>query len=567
MSSATIQQLTAAGGPFELTSATVNGMQCQVFKDTPKCLTSTYGALQQFADRDLAVFDERRITYQLAAEQAAALARHLTENYAIEKGTRVAIAMRNTPEWIITFLALTSLGAIPALVNSRGTPDEISYCVVATKCKLIISDSRTEQGLDATDAGSIPRISFNLEKAFTLTGENAPIEAPPLEGGFPVVESEPDEIAMILYTSGTTGRPKGALLTHRGVMTGLRTNQYAGTMIGIQIADRYGIDFQTMIANRPQYTTLLMFPLFHVSGVQAVFLTNLLQGGKVVMMPRWSGEEALKLVEREKVTMFPGVPLMYWDMLRTPGVEKYDLSSMTNLSVSGQSTPMPLFEAIKNTFPAAMIGCGYGMTETNGAISLIVGEDLLNNPTSVGQAVATTDIKILKEDGSEAIKGERGEICVRGATVMKGYDNQPEANAKSFSNGWYHTGDIGMYDDDMRLYIVDRSTEMVISGGENIYCAEVERVLNQSEGVLEAVTFGMPDDRLGEKLIALIRTHKDSDETTESITRFIKEKLASYKLPAETFLVTQALPTNAMGKILKDEARAIYKKLSAQESL
>ena len=563
MSSAAIQQLTAAGGPFELTKATINGMECRVFKDTPKCLTSTYRVLQKFADRDLAVFGERRITYQLAAEQAAALANYLTENYAIEKGARVAIAMRNTPEWLITFLAVTSLGAIPALVNSRGTPDEISYCVVTTKCELVISDSRTEQGLDATDAGAIPRFSFDIDKAFTLTGENASIEAPTLDGGLPVVESEPDEIAMILYTSGTTGRPKGALLTHQGVMTGLRTNQYSSTMIGIQIADSYGIDYQTMIANRPQYTTLLMFPLFHVSGLQAVFLTNFLQGGKVVMMPRWSGEEALRLVEREKVTMFPGVPLMYWDMLRTPGVEKYDLSSMTNLSVSGQSTPMPLFEAIKNTFPSAIIGCGYGMTETNGAISLIVGEDLVNNPTSVGRAVATTDIKLVKDDGTEATKGERGEICVRGATIMKGYDNQPEANDKSFSNGWYHTGDIGMYDDDMRLYIVDRSTEMVISGGENIYCAEVERVLNQAEGVLEAVTFSMPDDRLGEKLIALIRTHKDSQETAVSITSFIKEKLASYKLPAETFLVTDPLPTNAVGKILKNEAREIYKKLSA----
>lgn len=281
------------------------------------------------------------------------------------------------------------------------------------------------------------------------------------------------------------------------------------------------------------------------------------------MMPRWSGEEALKLVEREKVTMFPGVPLMYWDMLRAPDVETYDLSSLTNLSVSGQSTPMSLFEAIKNTFPHAIIGCGYGMTETNGAISLLVGEDLINNPTSVGHAVATTEIKLMKDDGSEATQGERGEICVRGATVMKGYDNQPEDNDKSFSNGWYHTGDIGVQDEDMRLYIVDRSTEMVISGGENIYCAEVERVLNQAPGVLESVTFGMPDDRLGEKLIALIRTHKDSKETAESITDFIKQKLAGYKLPAEMFLVTDALPTNAMGKVLKNEARSVYKNLAS----
>lgn len=562
MSSATIDQLTATGGPFEFENVTINGMECRVFKQTPRCLTDAYEALRQFSDLDLVVYGDRRLTYGQAAEQAASLAKHLRENHQIEKGDRVAIAMRNTPEWIISFLAITSLGAIPALVNSRGTPDEISYCVVATKCKLVISDSRTEQGLEATESASIARLSFDLEKAFTITGDSEALTTKTLENGLPVVKSEPEDIAMILFTSGTTGRPKGALLTHRGVMTGLKTNQYSSTMIGIQIAERYGIDFQTMIANRPQYTTLLMFPLFHVSGCQAVFLTNLLQGGKIVMMPRWNGEEALKLVEKEKVTMFPGVPLMYWDMLRSPNVDQYDLSSLTNLSVSGQSTPLPLFNAIKETFPHAMIGCGYGMTETNGAISLIVGEDLINNPTSVGHAVATTDIKLVKDDGSEAQQGERGEICVRGATIMQGYDDNPEANKKSFSNGWFHTGDIGVYDEEMRLYIVDRSTEMVISGGENIYCAEVERALNQVNDVLETVTFGMPDERLGEKLVALIRLQQGSAQTVESITDSIKEKLASYKVPAEIYLVSEALPTNAMGKVLKNEVREIYTTLS-----
>lgn len=561
MSNAAIEQLTAPGGPFEFTKATVNGMECRVFKNAEKCLTSAYKVLETYADLDLAVYAERRLTYREAAEQAAALAKILSAEHGIKKADRVAIVMRNAPEWLSAFLAITSLGAVPALVNSRGKPNEISYCVTSTECKLVITDIRTSEGLDETEAGTIPRITFDLEQKFTLAGAAQAIATPALANGLPVVESEPEEIAMILFTSGTTGRPKGALLTHQGVMTALKTNQYSSAMIGIQIAERYGIDLETMMANRPQYTTLLMFPLFHVSGVQAVFLTNLLQGGKVVMMPRWDGEEALRLVEREKITMFPGVPLMYWDMLRAPDVDKYDLSSMTNLSVSGQATPMSLFNAIKETFPSAIIGAGYGMTESNGAITLNVGEDLINNPTSVGRAVATTDIKLVDEDGNEVAQGERGEICIRGATVMKGYDNQPEANAKSFSNGWYHTGDIGVFDEQQRLYIVDRSTEMVISGGENIYCAEVERILNQAKDVLETVTFGMPDDRLGEKLVAFIRTHEGSSEDIKSILDFASKKLAKYKLPAETYLVDKPLPTNASGKILKNEAREIYKKM------
>ena len=562
MSSTAIEQLTAVGGPFEFTDATVNGMECRVFKDIPKCLTSAYGVLQTFADLDLAVFAGRRLTYKQAGEQAGAFAKILSDEHGIKKGDRVALVMRNAPEWITVFLAITSLGAIPALVNSRGKPDEISYCVTSTKCKIVVTDIRTAEGLDDTDAGALPRITFDIEKNFTLAGADQAIESPTLPNGLPVVESEPDDIAMILYTSGTTGRPKGALLTHQGVMMGLRTNQYSSSMIGIQIAERYGIDLQTMLANRPQYTTLLMFPMFHVSGVQAVFLTNFLQGGKVVMMPRWNGDEALKLVEQEKITMFPGVPLMYWDMLRSPDVTKYDLSSMTNLSVSGQSTPLSLFNAIKETFPAAIIGCGYGMTESNGPIALNVGEDLINHPTSVGRVVATTDIKLVDENGNEVAQGERGEICIRGAAIMKGYDNNPDANAKSFSNGWYHTGDIGVLDEEQRLYIVDRSTEMVISGGENIYCAEVERVLNQAKDVLETVTFGMPDDRLGEKLVAFIRTHDGSAEDVESILNFAEEKLAKYKLPAETYLINDPLPVNASGKVLKNEAREIYKKIS-----
>lgn len=561
MANPAIEQLTGPGGPFEFTDAVINDMQCRVFKDTPKCLTSAYTAFTQFADADIAVYGGRRLSYRQAAEQAAALARLLNESHGINKGDRVAIAMRNAPEWLVAFIAVTSLGAIPALVNSRGKPEEISYCIAATKCAVVISDAKTERGLDETESGSIPRISFDLDKTFTLVGQDTAIEAPALEGGLPLVESEPEEVAMILFTSGTTGRPKGALLTHQGVMTALKTNQFSGAMIGMQMAERYGIDLQTLMANRPQSATLLMFPLFHVSGCQAIFLTALSQGGKVVMMPRWNGEEALGLIEKEKITLFPGVPLMYWDMLKTSGVENYDVSSLSNVSVSGQATPLALFNAIIKTFPNAVIGCGYGMTETNGAISLIIGDELINNPTSVGHAVATTEIKLVAEDGGEVEPGGRGEICVRGATVMKGYDDNPEANAKSFSNGWYHTGDIGAYDDAGRLYIVDRSTEMIISGGENIYCAEVERILNQANDVMEAVTFGMPDDRLGEKLIALLRTHEGSPETAESIVEFVKQKLASYKVPAELYLVTDPLPTNASGKIQKNEAREIYKTL------
>lgn len=557
MTSKALEQLTCPGGPFEFVDSKVNGMNCRVFRDTPACLTGMYETLERFAENDLAVFSGRRLTYQQAFDQAAVLAKHLQDKYSIAKGDNVAIAMRNAPEWMVSFLAITSLGAIPALVNSRGTPDEMSYCVMLTECKALITDARTEKGLDEFDAGSLPRLTFDLDHAFRLNGQNESLDAGTQPMPLPSVKSEPDDAAIILFTSGTTGRPKAALLTHLGVITALKTNQYSSAIIGIEMAELYGIDLATLAANRPQTSTLLMFPLFHVSGVQAVFLTNLMQGGKLVMMPRWNGDEALKLVEQEKITNFPGVPMMYWDMVRNPNIESFDLSSMSALSVSGQATPLSLFNAIKQTFPNAIIGCGYGMTETNGAISFLVGEELINNPTSVGHAVATTEIKLIA-DGREAELGERGEIYVRGATVMQGYYNNPEANAKDFVDGWYRTGDIGMFDEEQRLYIVDRATEMVISSGENIYCAEVERVLSQADGVLEVVTFGVPDDRLGERLVAFIRTLPESKQTVDGVLEFTKTKIAAYKVPAETHLTEQPLPRNATGKVIKSEVRKLY---------
>lgn len=341
-------------------------------------------------------------------------------------------------------------------------------------------------------------------------------------------------------------------------MTALQTNQYSNALIGAQMAARYGINLETMAANRPQSCTLLMFPLFHVSGCHSVLLPALANGGKIVLMRRWNAKTALGLVESEKITVFPGVPTMHWDLLQVPDREKYDLSSMSSMSIAGQATPLPLLEAIKEAFPTAVLGVGYGMTETNGAITLAIGEDLLGAPTSCGRAVATTEIRLMADDGSWAAPGEDGEICVRGATIMSGYDNRPEANAEAFRNGWFCTGDVGYLDEDGRLYIVDRKTDMVISGGENIYCAEVERVLLQHPAVLEGSTFGVPDDRLGEKLVAVVRFRDDGQADAHGIVAFLGEHLAAYKVPKDIVITGEPLPLNAAGKILKGKLRETY---------
>lgn len=567
MSDQIVKQLTASGGPFEFTTIHANGIDCRVFKHTPACLTEIFSDLKKFSGQDLAVYAGRRLTYQEAQEQAARLALLLVERYEIRNSDRVALAMRNSSEWLVSFLAIVSLGAVPALVNSRGTAEEIAYCVMNTNCKLLLTDHLTEIGLDATAAGTLKRITFDIGTAFKLKAGSGDSLA--MDGIAPALKqtpSDPDDVAIIMFTSGTTGRPKAALLSHRGVMTALKTNQYSAAVIGTQMAAKFGIDMATLASHAPSPCTLLLFPLFHVSGCEAIFLTTLLQGGKIVMMPKWEVDNALKLIETEKVTMFPGVPAMYWDILRTAKRERFDLSSLSSLSVAGQSTPLPLFGAIREAFPTAIIGCGYGMTETNGAVSLNIGEDLLANPTSVGMAMATSEIKLMKDAQTEAERGERGEIYVRGATLMLGYDNNPEANANSFADGWYKTGDIGVFDENQLLYIVDRATEMVISAGENIYCAEVERVLDQGDGVLENVTFGVEDERLGERLIALVRMIPEGEKDADKLKHFATTKLAAYKVPSEILFVDEALPRTETGKALKRKAKKIYENLTKNEA-
>lgn len=563
MSDQIVQALTAEGAPFEYSSASLHGHDCRVFKHAHPYLSAIYSALDQYADQDLAVYDDRRLSYAEAAQQAASLAHTLQSEFSIGPGSRVAIAMRNCPEWLVSFIAVTSLGAVAALVNSRGAADEIDYSVSSTNCDLLIMDQKTDALLQDNPAMvAMEKVVFDISKTYsgkTSAGTNLSLDA---GRELPQVASEPDDVALILFTSGTTGRPKGALLSHRGVMNALKANDFSAAIIGSVFAQKMGVDLQTLAANQPQAATLLMFPLFHVSGCYSVFLANLVKGGKLVMLSRWSADAALNFIEKEKVTSFPGVPTMYWDLINADNLQDYDLSSMTSLSVAGQSSPVSLLKKINATFPNAMPGSGYGMTETNGVICMTHGEEFINTPESVGRPLSIADIKIANQDGSVVASGEAGEICVRGATVMLGYDNQPEANDKCFVDGWFHTGDVGYLDEEGKLYIVDRITDMIITGGENVYCAEVERVLNTAPGVVELTTFGVPDERLGERLIALVGLSPGSEQTSESLLAHCAGGLASYKVPAELIVIDQPLQRNATGKVLKAQARELYQSLT-----
>ena len=318
--------------------------------------------------------------------------------------------------------------------------------------------------------------------------------------------AKPDDACTILFTSGTTGRVKGAVLSHRNLITGLMSVQLAGMQVLHGSAARLGIPVETMMQHMPQQAAVLVYPLFHISGLGSAFLSPMLAGSKVVVMRRWDAPRALQYIRDEQVTMFTGVPTMLWDLLNGAQLANADLTSLRNIASGGQALPVNLLNAMRSQCPEAMFGTGYGMTECSGAIAQAVGEEFVRKPDSAGRVLPLVDVRILSPEGAVLAIGEAGEIAVRGAQIMQGYWNRPEDTAAVLdADGWLKTGDIGLLDDEGYVFIVDRKKDMVISGGENIYCAEVERVLGEMPKVQECAAFGVPDERLGEMLVCVVR--------------------------------------------------------------
>ena len=553
-----INALTAAGQPFELVEAQVRGQPCRVFRNAPSSLAQLYVAARAHAGRPLAVMEGVRLTYGEVFSQAAVLTAHLSER-GIERGAHIAIAMRNRPEWLVAFIAITALGAVPVLVNSRGAAEELAYSLEYTRCRFVIADERCAGLLASAQAGSgiggivVGQVPAAVAHWLSFAAVVHPDATVP---ELPVTECAPEDAALIMFTSGTTGQPKGAVLNHIGVLTALMANQLSGALIGARMAAQLGVDLATLARNAPQPCTLLVFPLFHTSGCLSVFLTSLARGGKIVFLPRWNVSHALELVQTERVTALPAVPTMLWDLLHSADLERFDTASLVSLGTGGQALPENLLHAIHSRFPNALLGTGYGMTETNGMVSLAVGEEYLQNPGSGGRPLATATIRIVDEFDRELPAGNAGEICVRSAQNMRGYFERPEADAEIFRGGWLHTGDVGFLDDKGFLHILSRKTDMIISAGENIYCAEVERVLTQHPHVKEAAAFGVPDARLGEKLVAVVVAQAGTELSPAQLQDFCNARLAPYKIPREWRFDAGPLERSASGKVMKEQVRA-----------
>lgn len=538
------------GGSHEVVEEEVRGLPMRVYKNAPRTLVDTLKRSLNFAERTFVVYEDDAWTFSQHFDVVAKLADQLINEFGVKPGDRVAIAMRNFPEWIASFWAATVTGAIVVPLNAWWSGSELEYALSDSGSAVLIADQdRAERLVEYLPNTAVQtRIIVRGE----LDGWHAfdDVVAASTATELPDVQIDPDDDATIFYTSGTTGAPKGALGTHRNICSMTGYSDHAAAKAAAS-AGR----ILPPPAERPQAGRLLSVPLFHVTGCHATMVGAMATGSKLVMMYRWDPVEAMRLIEREKLTSFGGVPSMVWEVLESPRFEEFDLSSIQSIGYGGTQAPPELVRRIEKNFTVASPGTGYGLTETSSVAIANGGADYLRKPASIGKPIDVVDVRIVDPDNNDVPLGDVGELLVRGPNVVRGYWNKPEETANSFVDGWLRTGDLAYLDDEGFVTITDRVKDVVIRGGENVYCAEVEGVLYEHPAVTEACVLGVPHRVLGEEVGAILVLRPGTAATAEEIQSHVKASLAGFKVPTYVWFREEPLPRNAAGKILKRELR------------
>ncbi len=398
------------------------------------------------------------------------------------------------------------------------------------------------------DAGGAPVLKF--EDVVGKVNDWTKLPDKPL----PDVALDTDDDATIFYTSGTTGKPKGALGTHRNMMSNIMASGVSGARTYLRRGEMPPQPDPTL----PQKGTLLSVPFFHATGCHAVMSPSLFAGAKIVLMHKWDAELAMQLIERERLTGAGGVPTIAWQLIEHPNRAKYDLSSLEGVSYGGAPSAPELVRKIREAFPKSLAGNGWGMTETSATFTHHQGEDYENRPSSCGPAIPVCELKVIDPEGRTLGVNEVGELCGRGPNVVKGYWNKPEATADTFRDGWVHTGDLARIDEEGFCYIIDRAKDMLIRGGENIYCVEVENVLYEHPAIMDAAIVAVPHRTLGEEAGAVVYLKPGMTASEDEIRQFVGAKLAAFKVPVKVVFWHETLPRNANGKILKVELKKVF---------
>ena len=556
-----VAMVTAPGAFLELTTIDHGGQTLKAYKHAPVSMRDLWMMGQGYGDQEYIVYGDERWTFAEAGQLVANFATWL-QTQGIGLGDRVAIASRNYPEWIFAYWGVIAVGGVVVGMNAWWVADEMAYALSDSEPKLLVADDQrlatfAEIAGDFSDLAVVavrePSPSVAAVQWVETVSEPGELPMPPIDT---------NDDACIFYTSGTTGRPKGAQLTHRGCVHNIMNVAAMGQIFATTQALGRGEHLDAPVS-APPATSLVATPLFHVTANNCVMHGATVSGGKLVLMYKWDTKEALRLIEREQVNTVSAVPMMTRELLAHPDFADYDTSSLASLGGGGAAMhpdlPGKVIESTQRAKPAQ----GYGMTEVCGLSTYTAGDLFLARPDSCGPLVPTLEGKVINEAGETLPVGEAGELLVKGALVIKGYLNRPEATAETIVDGWLHTGDIGYFDEDGFLYLVDRAKDMILRGGENIYCAEVEGALYTHPAVLETVAFAVPDDRLGEEVGVAVHLKPDAMLDAPGLREHMASRLAAFKVPRYVWFLSEPLPRNANGKFLKRELKEVLDPASA----
>ena len=541
-----------------MASVTIQGVPTRVWANAPDNLRLLAALGRSHGAAEFLVYEGERITFVGWHRAVAALASELRAR-GIGKGDRVALAMRNLPEWPVAFFAATTLGAICVPLNAWWTPGELAFGLADSGSRILVCDHERWVAL----AGH--RAEFPNVEAVLVARATAPLDAAVAlesvigtpdgygdlpDADLPHAEIEPDDDATIFYTSGTTGRPKGALGTHRNLVTNILSSGYSAACAALRRGEP--------IPEPAPRTGLTVIPLFHVTACSATLMGTIASGSKLVFMRKWDVVEAFKLIERERVTATGGVPTIAWQLIEHPDRAQYDLSSLEAIAYGGAPSAPELVRKIREVF-GALPGNGWGMTETMATVTSHSSEDYLNRPDSCGPPVAVADLRIVDPETMEDLPaGAVGELWARGPQVVKGYWNRPEATAETFVDGWVRTGDLARLDHEGFCYIVDRAKDIIIRGGENIYSIEVENALYEHPAVTDAALVALPHPTLGEEPGAVVHLAPGTTASEDELRGWVAERLARFKVPVRIVFSADTLPRNANGKILKKDLKTLF---------
>ncbi|MBB5517445.1 class I adenylate-forming enzyme family protein [Amphiplicatus metriothermophilus] len=545
---AALARLVAEEPMFAVGEAEIRGVVYRVFKNAPPSLVGLFLFGLQYGEKDFLLYEDERVSHAELWRRACRLAHALRAELGVKQGDRVALAMRNYPEWCAAYMAVISLGAVVVPLNAWWKGDELRFGLEDSEAKIVIADDRRldyirpfkdELGLTLILArGGAEGADYEYEALLAASENTAP----------PQADIEPDDDFCIVYTSGSTGRAKGAILTHRGAISTLMS--WALLAAAIKEA-RDGI---SPLGDNPG--VLLGIPLFHVTGSHSIFMLSWLIGRRVAMMRKWDPKRAVELINEHQLTNFIGVPSQSYELVEAAG--DTPMPSLVDIGSGGAKRPPEHVRLLKEKFPNANPSSGYGLTETNAAGCVISLDDYRKRPDSTGRPLPPlTDVKIMTEAG-EAGTGETGEVWIRSAANFRGYLNLPEETERAITpDGWFRTGDLGRMDEEGFVYIVDRIKDLIIRGGENISCLEVEGRAYEHPDVAEAAVFSVPDETLGERVGLAVYPKNGRALDPAALRDFMAERLAGFKVPERIWLSPQPLPRLGTEKFDKRLVRAI----------